>query len=397
MPSFKKHSLSAGLLLVIVLLAGFAWVNIQSDRTGEIEAIGPEITLAENIEPDLAPEAAPLPDLLEPDNIPLDANPTEIIDLIGAPENTDSGESGPRPPTTAQSVSVQNRPQTILIDGSPVPGTNITINSAKPLIRAPIQGLTRTSPFGAVPHKADDGRTVLKSYAAPFTPTAGKSYVSLVVGGLGINQVVTRRAISELPGEVTLSFAAETPNLQMWIHQARARGHEVMIELPMESADHNPADPGATYTLMSTGPDSSNIRNLDYLMSRAEGYFAVTNYGGDRLVANEKPLKPILTHLGASGLGLLYDGSTAAPGINALGAAQGLKTITAQTLLDANIQNRSAVRAMISSLQPQGNAQIPIGMGFSYPTTLDGIKDWLQTKPENTDLAPVSYAMGQNK
>jgi len=397
MPSMKRHSLSALLMLALVFLAGYSWVTFKNGSSEPYAAVESEIILPEIIQPELQPAAAPLPDLLAPDNIPLDANPTELIDLLGAPAPQSNTSTGPRPPNQTDTAMIANLPKTILIDGSPIPGSNRIVNRATPLVRAPIQGLSRTSPFGAVPKIATDGRRVFTSYARPFVPASDKTYVSLVVGGLGVNQVITRRAINELPGEVTLSFAAETPSLQMWIHQARNRGHEVLIELPMESDGYNPTDPGATYTLMSSGPDSANIRNLDYLMSRAEGYFAVTNYGGDRLVNQDNPMDPILAHLAAAGLGMLYDGSTPAPQLNSLGKTKNLTTVTAQTLLDENIQNRSAVRAMVSSLQTGQTTKVPIGMGFSYPSTIDGIKDWLQSKPSNIGLAPVSFAMIQNQ
>ena len=394
LPSVKTHGLSAFLLLAIVSLAIFTFINFQNSSDGTKTARGPEITLPELVLPQAEPTPTALPDLLAADNIPLDENPTDTLALIGAP-GTPASTSGPRPPDTGAKIAAQ--PQTIMIDGSPMQANDASLNTSKPLIRVPIQGLTRTSPFGKVPHPGTGGRTAYKSYAKPFTPATGKTQISLVVGGLGINNMVTRRAISELPGEVTLSFAANTPDLQTWVNQARARGHEVLLELPMESDGFDPLEPGAAYTLMTTSPDSENIRNLDYLLSRAEGYFGVTNYGGDKLVKTEKSLSPIFAHLGDAGLGLLYDGVEDATRVNTLGNASGLPTVSAQTLLDANIQNRSAVRSVIATLGPSGDVEVPIGMGFSYISTIEGIKDWLRSKPASIELAPASYAMNQNK
>ena len=396
MPSVKTHGLSAFLVLAISAIVIFALVNMQKTREIKTATSGQEIRLPEQIIHDALPKPVALPDLLAEDNIPLDENPTDRLALIGAPDAlTPPPGAGPRPPNAGAQSEPQ--PKTILIDGSPMPDEEASLNRSNPLTRAPIQGLTRTSPFGQVPHPATDGRTSYKNYSKPFAPAAGKNYVALVVGGLGVNNVVTRRAIAELPGEVTLSFAAETPDLQLWVNQARARGHEVIIELPMESADFNPVEPGAVYTLMSSGPDSENIRNLDYLLSRAQGSFAVTNYGGDKLVVAEKALAPILTHAGTAGLGFLYDGSAAKDRVNTLGNAMGLKTVSAQGLLDADIQDRNSVRSAINSLQQGAGAAVPIGMGFSYGSTIDGIKDWIRSKPSNVELAPASYAMNQNK
>lgn len=393
-PSVKTHGLSALLLLAIIGLATFAFINFQNSRGIQKSANNLEISLPEQIKSAPSSEPTPLPDLLTEDNIPLNQNPTENLGLMGAP-NTSAPKSGPRPPETGAKPSAQ--PVTVLIDGSPIHGNEGSLNRSQSITRAPIQGLSRTSPFGKIPHPAADDRTAYKSYAKPFAPASGKSQVALVVGGLGVNAIVTRRAISELPGEVTLSFAADTPDLQTWINQARARGHEVILELPMESTDSNPLDPGAVYTLMTTSPDSENIRNLDYLLSRAEGYFGVTNYGGDKLVNSEKSLSPMLSHLGVAGVGFLYDGVEAPSRVNMLGKASDLKTVSAQILLDADIQNRSAVRAMITTLQPSAGVNVPIGMGFSYGSTIDGIKDWFLSKPANVELAPASYAMNQIK
>ena len=394
MPSVKKHGFTAFLLLAIVGVATFALVNSQSAPDTDKIAHGPEIRLPEQTLPADDPASIQLPDLLAVDNIPLDANPTENIALIGAPDTT-APISGPRPPDTTPSANAGAK--TILIDGSAIQSSEASLNTSQPLTRAPIQGLSRTSPFGKVPHPAADGRSAYKNYAKPFVPASGKTQIAIVVGGLGVNNIVTRRAISELPGEVTLSFAAETPDLQTWINQARARGHEVLIELPMESVSFDPLEPGAVYTLMSTAADSENIRNLDYLLSRGEGYFGVTNYGGDKLVKAEPRLAPILSHLATAGLGMLYDGVESASRVDTLGNASGLRTVSAQTLLDANIQDRNSVRSMISTLRPSGSVNIPIGMGFSYGSTIDGIKDWIVNKPSNVELAPASYAMNQNK
>ena len=68
--------------------------------------------------------------------------------------------------------------------------------------------------------------------------------MALIVGGLGLNAVTTRAAIERLPPEVTLSFVPYADNLQSWIDQARAQGHEVMLEMPMEPTGYPDNDPG---------------------------------------------------------------------------------------------------------------------------------------------------------
>ena len=112
------------------------------------------------------------------------------------------------------------------------------------LSQAPIAGLTAPGPGGApLPIIAADGRTAADAYARPFTPN-GRPKVSVVIGGLGLNAQTTRAAIETLPGEITLSFAPYAEGLQGWIDLARAHGHEVLLETPMEPADYPANDPG---------------------------------------------------------------------------------------------------------------------------------------------------------
>lgn len=397
--SVRKHGFSALLLLALIGLSTFTWLQIVGKRVNVAANADPEFALS----PYQTPQAAnvtqpqPLPDLLKDDNIPLDVNPTDSVELLGGVEtNQTSLTANTRSRSSIiEALADVTGPKIILIDGQPVRG-NADTPLASPLIRAPIQGLTRMSPFGRMPMIAANGRTVLNSYAKPFTPIVGKSYTSIIIGGLGVNQALTQRAIDELPGEVSLAFAALTPNLQSWIDRARAKGHEALIELPMESAGFDATAPDARYTLATTALDSANIRNLDYLLSRAEGYFALTNYGGEVLVNNEKSLKPIVEHIKNAGLGFIYDGGGKGARIQQLGRKYALPIVTANQFLDETTRTREDVRLSISEMTAQKASPVPIGMGFSYGGTIDGVKDWLATKPANTELAPVSYALKTN-
>ncbi|HEX3407807.1 MAG TPA: divergent polysaccharide deacetylase family protein, partial [Caulobacteraceae bacterium] len=105
------------------------------------------------------------------------------------------------------------------------------------LPQAPIAGLFTQGPGGPLPIIGADGRTSAQAYARPSTPD-GKPRVALIIGGLGLNAKETRVAISALPPEVTLSFVPYSEGLQGWIDMARAAGHEVLLEAPMEPKDY---------------------------------------------------------------------------------------------------------------------------------------------------------------
>jgi len=178
---------------------------------------------------------------------------------------------------------------------------------SNPLPKAPIAGLFSPGPNGSLPRIAPDGRVPAQAYARPFRSN-GKPMVSLVVGGLGLNAVTTRAAIERLPAEVTLSFVPYAEGLQAWIDMARAQGHEVMIELPMEPTGYPDNDPGP-YTLLSSGGADDVEAKLDWLLGRATGYFGVTNYLGDRFATSDESMGAMLGVLRQRGVAFLDDGS----------------------------------------------------------------------------------------
>jgi len=372
-PSLKKHGLSAVLFLALIVLSTFTWLQYKGKNAPAHTGPLVELPLPPAPEP-IQSAQQNLPDLMTPENTVPDENPTENLAMIGGPA---------RSSTDTPSAT----PKTIVLDGRN--------NSSSPLTRAPIQGLSRLSPYGRVPHPAEDGRKALGVYAKPFKPQPGKTYISVVIGGLGLNPALTQRAIDDLPGSVTLSFAAQAPGLQSWINKARAKGHEVIIELPMEGV--NAGEAGSIYTLSQANPVSKNIKSLDYLLSRAEGYFAVTNYGGDGLVTDEKALIPVLAHIRNAGLGFIYDGAIPNSLVDTLSISQGLNAVTAATLIDADTHDQESVRTALTGLQTSSGGNIPIGMGFSYEGTIDGVIAWLASKPETAELAPASYALKVHK
>ena len=88
--------------------------------------------------------------------------------------------------------------------------------------------------------------------------------------------------IQQLPPDVTLAFAPYAPNLEAQIAEARAAGHEVILQLPMEPNGYPANDPGP-HTLLANATAEDNIQRLHWLLSRFSGYVGVTNYMGAKL------------------------------------------------------------------------------------------------------------------
>jgi uncharacterized protein len=276
-----------------------------------------------------------------------------------------------------------------LPDGATVSGgSNITAprREARPLPAAPIAGLSQPTPSGPLPMIATDGRVPAQAYARPFRPN-GKPRVAVIVGGLGLNAVTTRAAIERLPAEVTLSFVPYAEGLQGWIDLARAQGHEVMIEIPMEPSGYPDNDPGP-YTLLAEADADDVQARMAWLLGRATGYFGVTNYLGDRFMTSETGMTAFMGVLRRRGVAFLDDGSASRkPG--AWSRASADRVIDQTQSPTAIVGQLNAIEALAKS---RGQA---LGTGFSYPVTVEAVARWSAgLEARGLQLAPAS-AMAQ--
>ncbi len=250
------------------------------------------------------------------------------------------------------------------------------------LTPAPIAGLFAPGAAGMLPVIGPDGRTPAQAYARPST-ASGKR-VALIIGGLGLNAKTTREAIEALPPDVTLSFVPYAEGLQGWIDMARAAGHEVLLEAPMEPKDFPDNDPGP-YTLMAESAPQDTTQRLEWLLSRATGYFGVTNYLGSKFVATPAAMSIFEAGLKQRGLAFIDDGSAA----HVSGA--GVPRASADRIVDDQLDG-TAIDAQLTALETQaGRSGQAIGSGFAYPITLQEAQRWTQgLAARGVTLVPAS-------
>lgn len=247
---------------------------------------------------------------------------------------------------------------------------------------APIAGFYAPGPGGPLPIIAQDGRTPAQAYARPFVAN-GRPKVSLIVGGLGLNARATRLAIETLRPEITLSFVVYAEGLQGWIDMARARGHEVLLETPMEPLDYPDNDPGP-YTLMADGQPPETVKKLEWILSRATGYFGLTNYLGSRFLASDPAYNAFASSVKGRGLAFIDDGTAARRG-------GGMPRGTAERVIDDKLSG-PAIDQQLMALEggalQRGQA---LGAAFAYPITLEKVALWAnEVEQRGYQLAPAS-------
>jgi len=232
----------------------------------------------------------------------------------------------------------------------------------------------------------------MTSYARPFTNPDNLPRIAIIVGGLGLNPALTERAIDELPPEISLAFAPYAKELSFWTEKARRSGHEVLIELPMESYGGNQQALGAA-ALLSTRSAQENLQRLDWLLARFGGYFAATNYMGGKFSADENALLPILQKLRDAGVAYIDD--TGAARLAGEQTAVSWTTVNRMIPPAPDESRRRAVRRELKALEKIAQRDgAALGKTYVYAATLDEIIQWSNGLNENGFIAaPASSVL----
>src|SRR4029078_7874570 len=97
-----------------------------------------------------------------------------------------------------------------------------------------------------------------------------------LVTGVGLPDTPAGDGLKGLPAPVSVAYGAYGRNLQERVSRGRDKGHEALLQIPLEPNNYPAVDPGP-HTLLTSLPPEENMKRLQWLMSRYTGYVGVTN------------------------------------------------------------------------------------------------------------------------
>ena len=335
-----------------------------------------------------------------------------LLAMLGPPMPSPEASAAPPPGSQAAAVAppqvpaplpgpMVQRPQGAAPDPLPEPEPQIAAATAAPPRSAPGVGrspggavepaLQETGPHGPLPRVGPDGRTPIRAYGHTFDRTDPRPRIGLVVGGLGMNAAVTEEAIRRLPGAVTLAFSPYAARIDFLLDQARAKGMELMVALPLEPAGHPTVNNAGNRALLTRLPPAENRDNLDWALSRFGGYVgAVGALGpmrGERFAEIAEALNPVEEALRIRGL-LYVDPRPGAPQPErAWGRAVDL--VVDEPATRGEIERK--LEALERLARERGTAGALGYAGEASPVLVDRIAVWADGVAERgLALAPVS-------
>ena len=253
--------------------------------------------------------------------------------------------------------------------------------------------LLETTRHGLIPVIAKDGTRPATAYAKPRVLPADKKdfpRIAVIVGGVGVSADGTADATGMLPAPVTFALSPYGADLPMLAEHARAEGHEILLQVPMEPFDYPDNDPGPE-TLLTSLSATQNIDRLHWLMSRFQGYVGVMSFMGARFTSSDAALKPVLYDTAARGLIYVDDGASSRSIAGQVAGTQSMPFAKADVVIDAVPTPTEIDHALARLEMAARDNGVAVGLATAEPATIKHIAQWAKTvESRGFVLVPIS-------
>jgi len=309
---------------------------------------------------------------------------TPVVIAVSAPAQPAPTSVAPEPPAVTEPP-----PQVAAAPALPILADTPVRPPPTPLPPAPDPALVVGSPLGPLPVIAPDGRQAWKVYARPLADGPRRPRIAILLTGLGLSEPQTQAAV-QLPGEITLGFLPHAQGLPVKVADARAAGHEVLLQVPMEPRNYPNDDPGP-HALLTSVTASANLERLDWSLSRAVGYVGVINRRGARFAESGGDLRPVLESLRNRGLMYLDASEAQTDAPIRLADQLGVPRVTVDRRIDQEA-SRGAIDGKLIELEVLARrAGQAVGLGEPFPVTIERLGGWAAgLADKGIDLVPIS-------
>lgn len=219
----------------------------------------------------------------------------------------------------------------------------------------------------------------------------GKTFakVAIIIDDMGMARQHTREII-DLPKPMTLAFLPYAKDLSEFTVPAKAKGHELIIHVPMEpmNSDLDLGPAGLTTKL----DKAEFLRRLEEdIFTSFDGYVGINNHMGSMLTQDERAMNWLMPVLREKGL-LFVDSKTIHSSIAADTARKyGVDYAERDVFLDHNEDLQSvlnSLKALEKVARKNGSA---IAIGHPKPNTIKALEMWMPTMQERgLVLVPAS-------
>ncbi|HET6620979.1 MAG TPA: divergent polysaccharide deacetylase family protein [Dongiaceae bacterium] len=252
-----------------------------------------------------------------------------------------------------------------------------------------------TQPAAAAPAPAvawsGDAAWVRNSVA--FVAPQGRPMIAVVLDDVGVARGHANLAI-DMPAAITLSFMTYADGVAEMAARARAKGHELMLHVPMEPLDKD-IDPGPR-ALTIEASDGELLARLNWDLARFPGYIGINNHMGSRFTQDERGMRVVLQELKRRNL-LFLDSRTIATTVgDNLAARMGVAHVMRDVFLDDEMDGAAVLKQLAQAEKIAAAKGQAIAIGHPHPATLAAIRAWMpEAEARGFVIVPLSAVAKQ--
>lgn len=252
------------------------------------------------------------------------------------------------------------------------------------------QQLLEKTEYGMLPAISPDGTKSWRYYSRPFDHRGGRPMIAIIVTGVGQNKANSSAAL-RLPVDMTISLSPYARDADKWAIAARASGHEVMFDLPMQSSDYPATDPGP-YGLLITQTSELNTRNLRTIMGRAAGYTGFAMPQNEVYSGDNDAFKILLQGLGNHGLMLVVGREPHKNETREILDASSTPNVVADMWIDEE-PSVTGIQTRLATLEQTARKRgYAIGMAQALPISIEQLTQWSALlAAKGIVLVPVTF------
>lgn len=176
--------------------------------------------------------------------------------------------------------------------------------NSKSLTPAPIKGYYEQSEQGLLPIKNGEHLTPFSAYKKPFTLNRNNKNIAIVILDYGLSDRVSEKAVTTLPSHISLVLSPYTLTPDMWKSKAREDGHEIWLDLPIETMNFPFRDPGSK-GLLTSASLAYNMDRIEWALTRTTGYAGIATFTDGALNKSSTMFKDLFSNIFDRGLGYL--------------------------------------------------------------------------------------------
>ncbi|TDQ77718.1 hypothetical protein A8950_3873 [Dongia mobilis] len=207
--------------------------------------------------------------------------------------------------------------------------------------------------------------------AAAYRDPGVRPLLAIVLDDVGVAPQQARAAL-DLPAPLVLSIMTYADKGGDLAREARRRGHEVMVHMPMQPLSGS-VDPGPE--ALSVGLPADEIRRrVDWGLARFDGYVGFNNHMGSRFTQNTDGMRIVLEEARQRGL-LFLDSKTISNSVGEeLAREMGVAHIGRDVFLDDTVSEAAVERQLAAAESIARKRGYAVAIGHPHPATIAVLK-----------------------